>query len=158
MEEKKLELIKKSILIHNDEGKILVLKSVERPKIYVPSISIFDASKNCEQVNRYKKLIDLLFPLDELEFLSQTKKEVHDSERKSDYKNLLHVREQILYYAYYHVLQKEEIEQIMKLSYLYSFEPYMFTPLEILNSNCTLEKGCKPAVRVLQNKLKYKVY
>lgn len=158
MEERKVELIKKSILIYNDEGKILVLKSVERPKLYVPSIRIFDVSRNLEQVNRYKKLIDLLLPLDELEFLSQTKKEVHDSERESDYKNLLHVREQILYYAYYHVLQKDEIEQIIKLSYQYSFEPYMLSPLEILNSNCTLEKGCKPAVRVLQNKLKYKVY
>lgn len=156
--EKRLELIKKSVMIHNDEGKILVLKAINHSKLYIPSISIFNTSKNCEQNHRYKKWIDLLLPLEDLEFLSRTTKEVYQTENQANLKKLLYLKEQILYYSYYHILEKEEIEQIIKLGIQHDFEPYMLTPYEIIHSNCSVEKGCKPALKVLQDKLKYKIY
>lgn len=159
-EKRKVE--KNRILIHNDEGNILIMNGMDKNKIYIPTFSVFEQYTGELKLTRYQSFFESIGSLDDKELLYQAHVNRKLTEVVDGKRTLVNLKEIRNYFSLYHNLTKEDITKLMKIAYAYGFQPHMVSLKEILSfsdlENLSIEREIVRAAKRLKKKLDYKIY
>lgn len=142
-------VLKKKLILYNDERKMLILESNNRFKF--PKETCYETNRTIEQL--------LNIQIDEEKIVEIARIIVYRNRLKSVNNKLNNVSRKIIneYYAYNIEFNSDIINQIWNSSYIYSENvlPYLITMNQYLNLD--VRNYDKEAVKILQKKLNYEV-